>query len=320
MSKRLDAIIFGATGFTGKFAVENAVELYKDLNWGVAGRNKAKLEDVLTEVGKKVNKDLLKSVPIILADVSDEESIQKMAKECKLVVNCCGPYRFYGEIVVKACIEAGTHHVDISGEPQYIDGMQLKYNELAQQQKAYVVSTCGFDCIPSEMGTVYAEQQFPGTVNSVEMFWENTIDYKDKSSKALLHFGTWESGVYAMANALEMLKLQKKCDEGKGLPKLKPKLSINPFILFTRPEKTESHFLPFPGSDRDVVRRSQRVRYELEQKRPVQFEAYVGFRSFLTAALLPFRLILIFLLAQFRATRKALLRYPQIFFIWHFNA
>lgn len=37
---------------------------------------------------------------------------------CKVVVNCCGPYRFYGEAVVKACINSGTHHVDVSGEPQ----------------------------------------------------------------------------------------------------------------------------------------------------------------------------------------------------------
>lgn len=41
-----------------------------------------------------------------------------MAEKCKIVVNCCGPYRFYGEPVVKACIAAGTHHVDVSGEPQ----------------------------------------------------------------------------------------------------------------------------------------------------------------------------------------------------------
>ena len=27
-------------------------------------------------------------------------------------------YRFYGEQIVKACIENGCHHVDISGEPQ----------------------------------------------------------------------------------------------------------------------------------------------------------------------------------------------------------
>jgi short subunit dehydrogenase-like uncharacterized protein len=31
------------------------------------------------------------------------------------VLNCVGPYRFYGEVVVKACVENGAHHIDISG-------------------------------------------------------------------------------------------------------------------------------------------------------------------------------------------------------------
>lgn len=30
----------------------------------------------------------------------------------------CVQYRFFGEPVVKACVENGAHHVDISGEPQ----------------------------------------------------------------------------------------------------------------------------------------------------------------------------------------------------------
>lgn len=60
------------------------------------------------------------NVPIILADVKDEESIKKMTEQAKVLVNCCGPYRFYGEPVVKACIATGTHYVDVTGEPQVI--------------------------------------------------------------------------------------------------------------------------------------------------------------------------------------------------------
>ena len=41
-----------------------------------------------------------------------------MTEQAKVVVNCSGPYRFYGEPVVKACIATRTHHVDVSGEPQ----------------------------------------------------------------------------------------------------------------------------------------------------------------------------------------------------------
>ena len=43
-----------------------------------------------------------------------------MAERAKVIANCCGPYRFYGEAVVKACIAAKTHHVDVSGEPEVL--------------------------------------------------------------------------------------------------------------------------------------------------------------------------------------------------------
>lgn len=41
-----------------------------------------------------------------------------MAKMCKVLINCVGPYRHWGEQTVKACVESGTHHVDVSGEPE----------------------------------------------------------------------------------------------------------------------------------------------------------------------------------------------------------
>ena len=54
-----------------------------------------------------------------------------MAQQARIVLNCVGPYRFYGEAVVEACVEAGAHHLDISGEPQYLEKMQLKYHQVS---------------------------------------------------------------------------------------------------------------------------------------------------------------------------------------------
>ena len=54
----------------------------------------------------------------MIADVEDQYSLNEMAKVSRVVLNCVGPYRFFGEAVVKACVENGASHVDISGEPQ----------------------------------------------------------------------------------------------------------------------------------------------------------------------------------------------------------
>lgn len=68
-----------------------------------------------------------------------------------MLLNCVGPYRDYGEPVVKACIEAHTDYIDlcgtspdpilclitsliqIIGEPAFIEKMHLKYHDIAIQ-------------------------------------------------------------------------------------------------------------------------------------------------------------------------------------------
>jgi hypothetical protein len=54
-----------------------------------------------------------------------------MTAEGQVVLDCVGPYRFFGESVVKACLSTKTHYLDISGEPQFIESMQLKYHQEA---------------------------------------------------------------------------------------------------------------------------------------------------------------------------------------------
>lgn len=40
--------------------------------------------------------------------------------------------------------------------------MQLKYNEQAEEAGVYIISACGYDSIPNDMGTVFLQQQFGG--------------------------------------------------------------------------------------------------------------------------------------------------------------
>lgn len=178
MASRLHIIIFGASGFTGKHAIPYVYKLSKadgrSLTWGVAGRSEQKLKDALNEAAKKLDVDF-GDIPVVTADVKDEESLKKMAEKAKVVINCCGPYRFYGEPVVKACIEAGTHHVDVSGEPQYMESMQLKYHKAAEEKGVYVISACGFDSIPSDLGVVFLQEKFEG-----EMFYLRLNEKKMK--------------------------------------------------------------------------------------------------------------------------------------------
>lgn len=176
-SDKVDVIIFGATAFTGKCVVREFISLNENkYSWAIAGRNENKLREVLEWASVKSGQDVTK-IPIIICNCEDEPSLNKMAQRGRVVINCCGPYRLYGEPVVKACIENGTHHVDVSGEPEYMESIQLYYHEAAEKKGSYIISACAFESVCCDLGVIHIVNNFPGEVNSVESF----LTFKGKS-------------------------------------------------------------------------------------------------------------------------------------------
>lgn len=99
--------------------------------------------------------------------------------------------------------------------------MQLKYNKAAQEAGVYIVSACGFDCIPIEMGILFTQQKFDGDINSIETY---LVVSKDPVVRGpIVNYGTWESLVYSFAHGSELRELRSKLYP-KKLPKLTPQL------------------------------------------------------------------------------------------------
>ena len=58
-SRPYELVVFGATGFTGKFTAEHiSSHLPTDLKWAVAGRSESKLKSLVDEL-KSLNPDRL---------------------------------------------------------------------------------------------------------------------------------------------------------------------------------------------------------------------------------------------------------------------
>ncbi|XP_029048310.2 saccharopine dehydrogenase-like oxidoreductase [Osmia bicornis bicornis] len=304
-SERLDFVIFGATGFTGKYAVKVAAQLAKEkqLKFGVSGRRKQALEAVVKEFASDIE-----NVPIIIADLQDEESLKKMTEQAKVLVNCCGPYRFYGEPVIKACIATRTHQVDVSGEPQYIESMRLKYHKEAEEAGIYIISSCGFESIPCDLGIIFTQQKFKGEVNSIEVYLKTWV--ATKVTGAILHYGTYESLVYGVANYHELRSLRSKLYPEK-LPTFLPKLKTRYFMH--RSSVSKGWSMIFPGSDRSVASYTQRFLYEKYKQRPAQIQTYVTFKSFFEVLAILFLGLIFLLLSKFEFGRNLLLKYPGFF-------
>lgn len=309
-----DFIIFGATGFTGKHCVFQAPKLLAGYKWAVAGRSRPKLELMLREIGTELGADL-SAVPIVLADVKDAPSVVELAKLCRVLINCCGPYLMYGEPVVQACIETATDYVDVAAEPQFMELMQLKYHANAQERGVYSISACGFDSILCEMGMIFAEENFMrGMIHSTNIY----IRVRDKGPLvgAMLNYGTWHSMVHVYSRNTELAEIREQLFKGQsgfGWPEPRVKSRI---IL--RSPVTRNWYVPFANIDQSVAERTQRHFYAAQQKRPIQVHEYYDLgRTCFVAALAVIGAFFLFLMTRFRFGINLLLNYPRLFSLGH---
>lgn len=148
MTRDFDVVIFGATGFTGQLVAEYIRTRGVTTRWAIAGRNKAKLEQ------------LGFSVPILVGDALSRPDMDAIAKRTKVVCTTAGPYLKYGATLVAACAAAGTHYCDLTGEVPFMRRMIDAHDAEARASGARIVHTCGFDSIPSDLGCWLAQKAF----------------------------------------------------------------------------------------------------------------------------------------------------------------
>uniref|UniRef100_A0A8C1WF99 Saccharopine dehydrogenase-like oxidoreductase n=1 Tax=Cyprinus carpio TaxID=7962 RepID=A0A8C1WF99_CYPCA len=306
-SRPYHIIIFGASGFTGQFVVEEVARTASEgpkgsLKWAVAGRNRTKLEKVVEQAAGALSMPELKSeVDILVADVSDLDSLAAMCKQAVIVLSCVGPYRFFGDPVVKSCVENGAHCIDISGEPQFLESMQLNYHDQAAEKGVYIVGSCGFDSIPADMGVIYTRDQFKGTLTAVESF----LTASAGPEGGCIHDGTWQSAIYGLADSDKLRSLRKKFGH-KPLPLVGPKIKRRGTLFYSN--ELQQYAIPFMGTDPSVVKRTQRYLTEELKESPVQYGAYVGIGGISNIFKLVFAGLMFFFLVKFSFGRNLLIK------------
>lgn len=311
MGRKFNIVIFGATGFTGKYLVEELVNVRKRENlnftWAVSARSEKKLDEILKEMSLSTGENL-NDTPKIIADVSKPESIREMVRNCDIVLNCVGPYILYGEVVVKACVEEGTHHMDLSGESDYLENMLLKYSRSAEENGAYIIAPCGFDSVPADVGTTYLQQQFGGDLNSVDIYLQ--FHHAGKGSK--INFGTWHSGVIEASKFFKR-GLDRRLLYPDPLPKPQFRQTQRYLHNMSLGEDGKGWFFPNPVIDEKVIHRSQRHFYHKEGRQPIQAKVYFGARNIFSTLFILIGVGLLGLIAQFKFGLGLLEKYPEFF-------
>ncbi len=184
-----DLVLFGATGFTGKLTAEYLAGAAREqpFTWAIAGRDAAKLAAVAAELGQRRStagdagrRGRRSLFPALLAAAT------------RVLATTVGPFDRYGDGVVEACVREGSHYLDITGEPAFAGRMLERWHGEAAAAGLKIVSCCGFDSIPHDLGAWLTARALPADEPiTIEAFVK--VDAKFSG-------GTWQSAINAFAN------------------------------------------------------------------------------------------------------------------------
>jgi short subunit dehydrogenase-like uncharacterized protein len=103
-------LIYGATGYTGRMAAENAKAA--GINFIIAGRDKARLATLASKLDARFLVFSLDNAAIVDAALAN----------VFVLLNCAGPFKHTAESLMRAAIRTGTHYLDVAAE---LDGYLL---------------------------------------------------------------------------------------------------------------------------------------------------------------------------------------------------
>ncbi|HVT60211.1 MAG TPA: saccharopine dehydrogenase NADP-binding domain-containing protein [Thermoanaerobaculia bacterium] len=133
-------MIYGANGFTGELVAREAVR--RGLAPILTGRNEAALAALGGELGLPVRVFALDDPAALRGALAREPAVAA-------VLHCAGPFVRTSAPMVGACLAAGVHYLDITGEIAVFEAV-LAEGLAAQEAGIVLLPGVGFDVVPTD--------------------------------------------------------------------------------------------------------------------------------------------------------------------------
>jgi short subunit dehydrogenase-like uncharacterized protein len=236
-TREFDLVLLGATGFTGRLTAAHLAGRLagSDTRWAIAGRNRDKLEALAAELPGDPG--------VVVADTGDLVGLLELAERTRVLASTVGPYARHGELVVQACVRAGTHYADITGEPGFVALLEDRYAADAERRGVKIVNCCGFDSVPHDMGVRFTVGHLPDDVPLTVRAYVR--------GKGQLSGGTALSAIEAIASRSAMSASSPSGSNGRRAVALPARIH--------RVAALHGYGVPLPTIDPIIVLRSARV-------------------------------------------------------------
>lgn len=134
MSKKKPVVVYGASGYTGRLVCEYLREF--NVPFTAAGRDPERVQAVM---------DKIPGIETATYDVvgvkHDVAALTELFKGSTVVCNMVGPFITNGPEVVEACLAAGCHYIDTTGEQDWVKYAKETWDEKFAE-KNLLLSPC----------------------------------------------------------------------------------------------------------------------------------------------------------------------------------
>ncbi len=145
-------LIYGANGYTGTLVAERAVE--RGLRPVLAGRNGAAVAALAARLG----------LEYIALDLADTAGLLAALAGRRVVIHCAGPFIHTAPPMAAACLRAGVHYLDITGEIAVFEALHT-LDAQAQAAGVQLLPGAGFDVVPSDCLAAHLARRLPGATH-----------------------------------------------------------------------------------------------------------------------------------------------------------
>lgn len=135
--ERMRWMIYGANGYTGELIAREAAR--RGLQPVLAGRRRASIETLADTLGLEARAFGLDDADLLAGQVQGHA----------LVLNCAGPFSATAAPMMEACLRAGAHYLDITGEIAVFEHAQ-SLDARARDAGVVLCPGVGFDVIPTD--------------------------------------------------------------------------------------------------------------------------------------------------------------------------
>ncbi len=145
-------MLYGANGYTGRLLAELAVA--RGEHPVLAGRSAAPLQSLASRLGLEAR----------AVGLGDPLALASALGDIDAVLHAAGPFSATSAPMVAACLAAGAHYLDITGEIGVLEAV-LAADGAARKAGVVLVPGVGFDVVPTDCLAAMLAARLPGATH-----------------------------------------------------------------------------------------------------------------------------------------------------------